>query len=78
MSIGQQKMVREASYWFGSWLAGLLILGAVQLSAVCAEPTNKTNTTALYFAPTMTVTQYQDPMGGVTFSGPVLRPIVTD
>jgi len=71
-------MVREASFWFGTWIIGLFALGMVQFSSLCAEPTNAEITSTLYYVPTMTVTQYQDPMGEVISSGPSLRPIVTD
>ncbi len=71
-------MINEASYWFASWVIGLVALGAVQFSTVCAEPSVLKDNAIVYYVPTMTVTQYQDLMGEFTSSGPALRPVVTD
>ncbi len=71
-------MFMEASYWMGSWVVGLVALAMVQVSAVCADPTGEQKKTAIYYAPTMTLSLHQDLMGMYSVSKPNLRPVVAD
>ncbi len=69
-------MIKEASVWFASWLFGLVALGVVQLFGICTESVAADREAAVYYAPTHTVSTYQDASGEYSIASPNLRLVI--